>query len=264
MMKTTLKRSFLTVLLLLIIPLASLNAQDASAQADVTETTLADRWSQGGWAMYPLAILSIAGAGLIIYNCMMLRTKVLSPEGSINQLEQMSAALDVDGINQYCENTVNPVTNIFSAGMERISVDDFDPDAIQSAMDDAAGEELAAPFSMVNYLNVVANISPLVGMLGTVSGMVKAFGNIAKAGGMADPAVMANNISEALITTMSGLAVAIPCMFFYFFFKNKYGKIVAVMNRSLGDIYHTLVVTARNPDAAAAVEYTEEEYYEEG
>lgn len=264
LMKRMLHPRLLTCFFILFMAWTGLHAQAASAEeAEVTETTLMDRWEQGGWAMWPLLMLSVAGVGLIVYNFMMVRPKVLAPDGSINHLKQLSASLDIEGINQYCENTVNPVTNIFSAGMERITPQEFDPESIQSAMDDATAEELSGPFTMINFLNVVANIAPMVGMLGTVSGMVKAFGNIAKAGGMADPAVMANNISEALITTMSGLTVAIPAMFFYFFFKNKYGKIVAGMQRSIGDIYHTLVVTVRNPEAATYAA-AEEEYYEEG
>ena len=251
------------VFMLLATPVAW--GQQASAADNVQETTLMDRWNQGGWAMYPLALLSIAAFGLIVYNFIMVRKKVLTPDTSIQDLQDMAASLDVDGINDHCENNPNPVTNIFAAGMERVSAEDFDPEAIQSAMDDASAEELATPFSMINFLNIVANVAPMVGMLGTVSGMVKAFGNIAKAGGMADPATMANNISEALITTMSGLAIAIPAMIFYFFFKNKYGKLVAGMQRSLGDIYHSLVVTVRNPNAGAyqAEGYAEEGYYEE-
>lgn len=255
-----LNRLALYFLLISASALTGLHAQDASAAAGATEITMADRWEQGGWAMWPLLALSIGGVGLIVYNFMMVRRKVLAPQGSIDQLKALALNLDIDGINTYCENTVNPVTNIFAAGMERISPTDFDPAAIQLAMDDATAEELAGPFAMINFLNVVANIAPMVGMTGTVSGMVKAFGNIAASGGMADPAVMATNISEALITTMSGLVVAIPAMFFYFFFKNKYGKMVASLNRSIGDIYHTLIVTARNPEAAAYAQ--EGEVYE--
>lgn len=263
-MKQRFRSLFPAIALMLILSCAGLSAQDATAAEPDGSQSIGDYWTKGGWAMWPLLFLSVSGVGLIAYNAMMIRQKVLAPKDSINQLQQLTGTLDIDGINNYCENTNNPITNVFAAGIERITPEDFDPEAIRDAMDDAAAEELAAPYTMVNYLNVVSNVAPLVGMLGTVSGMVKAFGSIAASGGMADPAEMANNISEALITTASGLIVAIPTMLGYFFFKNKYGKIVASMTRSLGDIYYTLVVTVRNPEAAyAAAETGEEEYYEE-
>lgn len=247
--------SFTFALLTLCLCAGSLNAQEATAAdvAEVKETTLWDRFEQGGWAMWPLLGLSVGAIGLIMYNGMMIRPKVLAPEESIQQLKELAAALDIEGLNAYCEANINPITNIFAAGMERITPDEFDPESVGRAVEDATAEELAGPFSMINFLNVIANIAPMVGMLGTVSGMVKAFGNIASSGGMADPVTMANNISEALITTMSGLTVAIPAMFAYFLIKNKYGKIVAGMSRSIGGIYHVLGLAVRNPDLAASL-----------
>ena len=80
----------------------------------------------------------------------------------------------------------------------------------------------------------------MLGLLGTVSGMVKAFSSIATVG-MGQPDLLAGNISEALITTASGMLVGIPTMFFFFFFKNQYGKLVADMTMYLDDMYGDLV-----------------------
>ena len=93
---------------------------------------------------------------------------------------------------------------------------------------------------MINYLSIIASIAPMVGLLGTVSGMVKAFDAIATVG-MGQPEVLAGNISEALITTATGMLVGIPAMFFFFYFKNQYGTLVADMTMYLDDMYGDLV-----------------------
>jgi biopolymer transport protein ExbB len=79
----------------------------------------------------------------------------------------------------------------------------------------------------------------MVGLLGTVSGMVKAF-NVIESEGAGSAQALAGNISEALITTASGMIVGIPAMFFFFFFKNRYGKITSRVARVVGDLEFTL------------------------
>ena len=92
---------------------------------------------------------------------------------------------------------------------------------VNEALEERASKVLAGPLVFVQYLQVLASVSPMVGLLGTVSGMVKAFRNIA-AQGLGKPELLANNISEALITTATGLLIAIPALMAYFYFKNKY------------------------------------------
>ena len=111
--------------------------------------------------------------------------------------------------------------------------------------------ELARPFVFVNYLQVIASVSPMVGLLGTVSGMVKAFRTISEQG-MGRPELLANNISEALVTTASGLMVAIPALIAYFFFKNKYGKIAASVSQVLGRILRDVTDRHENPSDPSA------------
>ena len=85
----------------------------------------------------------------------------------------------------------------------------------------------------------------MVGMLGTVSGMIKAFRNIAL-GGMGKPELLADNISEALITTAVGLVVGIPAMFAFFFFKSRYARLTSRLARICGDLHHTLTFALTN------------------
>ncbi len=85
----------------------------------------------------------------------------------------------------------------------------------------------------------------MLGLLGTVSGMVKAF-NVIEAEGAGSAQALAGNISEALITTATGMIIGIPAMFFFFYFKNKYGKITSRVARVVGDIEFTLTKAAKS------------------
>ncbi len=208
------------------------------------EVTLLELFNAGGWAMYPLAALSIAGFGLIIYNFLVLRPKTFLVPDAVAKVEEALKSGDIEGARTICDENPAPVTNILAAGLSRIEADSVDPAAMEKAMEEFSTEEMAAPFVWVNYLQIVATLSPMVGLLGTVSGMVKAFRTIA-AQGMGQPQVLADNISEALITTASGLTIAIPAMLFYFIFKNKYGKIASSVSRLIGDLHHHFVSSLR-------------------
>ncbi len=211
-----------------------------AAPAAPDSISLMGLFNAGGWAMYPLLFLSICGVGLIIYNFMMIRPKAFLRPDLAEQLHPLMNNLQLDQAKQLCDDNPSAVTNILYSGLERVDDEHLDPEAVKEAMEESSTEELAAPFAMINYLSIVATLSPMVGLLGTVSGMIKAFRAIA-AQGMGQPQVLADNISEALITTASGLIVAIPAMFFYFFFKNRYGKIVSRVSKLTGDLYYEMI-----------------------
>ena len=113
------------------------------------------------------------------------------------------------------------MTQILEIGFTTIEEGHRSVGTVNEAMEERAGKVLAGPMVFVQYLQVLASISPMMGLLGTVSGMVKAFRNIADQG-IGKPELLANNISEALITTATGLLIAIPALMAYFYFKNKY------------------------------------------
>ncbi|MGF1531827.1 MAG: MotA/TolQ/ExbB proton channel family protein [Puniceicoccaceae bacterium] len=225
--------------------LSAQSEAQASASEEATETlTLLDYWKLGGFAMYPLLFLSSAGIGLIIYNFLAIREQQFLKIGVLNEAESKATELDFEGACEILRANPSPVTNIALAGMERANLAAFDPSSISDAMEESSTEELAGPYVYVNYLSVIASLAPMVGLLGTVLGMIKAFQQIMQ-GGVGRPQEIAGNISEALITTATGMAVGIPAMFFYFFFKNKYGRIVSRVNRAIGQFHYDFVSGVR-------------------
>lgn len=231
----------------------TLNAQETSAaevqveteDATVSSKTLIDQFKAGGWSMYPLTFFSIAGLALIVYNYIAIRPKVILSPKAAEEIDQAVEALDLDKARAICEANPSPTTNIIAAGLHRVDINNYDPEPIKEAIEEASSEELAAPFVLINYLSVVGSLSPMLGLLGTVSGMVKAF-NVIEAEGAGSAQALAGNISEALITTATGMIIGIPAMFFFFYFKNKYGKITSRVARVVGDIEFTLTKAAKS------------------
>ena len=230
----------------------SLSAQDAEEVTVEAETgpvsgdkTLIDQFKAGGWAMYPLTLLSISGFGLIVYNFLAVRPGPILKREVIEEIDKALENADIAKAKAVCEENPAPATNIISAGLVRVNVDNYEPEQVKEAIEEASSEELAGPFVLINYLSVIGSLSPMVGLLGTVSGMVKAF-NVIEAEGAGSAQALAGNISEALITTATGMIVGIPAMFFFFFFKNRYGKITSRVGRLVGDLQFTLNKAIQN------------------
>jgi biopolymer transport protein ExbB len=219
--------------------------QTATRASDVTFWGL---YKQGGWAMIPLTLLSVAAVGLIVYGFMAVRTeKMLSPQ-LVSQLQTSLDGLNIDEASNMCAGNPSLLTNILQAGLQRISDGVLDVPSMEKAMEEASIEESAAGLKPINYLSIIAQIAPMLGLLGTVSGMIKAFQKIGM-GGMGDPELLAADIGEAMITTGAGLVVGIPAMFFYFYLKGTYLTNMSRLSRMLGNLAHALVVASRRSSA---------------
>lgn len=213
---------------------------EAAAQQGMQQNqSLIDMFKAGGWAMYPLTFLSISGFGLIVYNFLAVKPEPILKSQLTGEINEALKGLDIEKAKSICAENPAPTTNIINAGLTRVNVDHFEPEPVKEAIEEASAEELASPYVLINYLSVIGSLSPMVGLLGTVSGMVKAF-NVIQAEGAGSAQELAGNISEALITTASGMIIGIPAMFFFFYFKNRYGKITSRVGRVVGDLQFTL------------------------
>ena len=106
---------------------------------------------------------------------------------------------------------------------------------VEDAMADFTARENRSYMTMIGYLGVIAQVAPMLGLMGTVSGMIGAF---AKLRGLESPdaSVLAGNISEALITTLSGLIIAIPAILFFFVLRNRLNRLVADSHEAASDM----------------------------
>ena len=210
---------------------AAARAQEAGGEVQMM--TIADMLKQGGWAMWPLGAFSVATLFFIVRNSLLLRPKTLLRADLKPEIETKLAARDLAGVREICQANPSLMTSVLDAGLERISESDFDPAHVMEAIEEAGNEQMVTFMKPINYLSIIGGTAPMLGLLGTVSGMIKAFQTIA-AGGMGKPELLAGNIGEALITTAAGLIIAIPAMIGYFIFKNNFIKHMSTMGRMVG------------------------------
>jgi biopolymer transport protein ExbB len=230
------------------VPLFAQEVADAvAAVAAPSKTTFMDILKQGGMLMYPLAICFIATLGLGVYGFIIARDKkMLTPE-LIPPLDDALSSLNIGQAKTTCASNPGLMTNILGAGLQRLGEQEIfldDISSMEKAMEEASIEETASGLKSISYLSIIAQISPMLGLLGTVSGMIKAFQKIGE-GGMGKPELLAGNIGEAMVTTATGLIIGIPAMFLYFYLKGKYNTNVTRLGRVLGNLLHTLTVAIK-------------------
>ncbi len=217
---------------------------DVTAGIEVAsaDLTFGEMFRVGGWVMWPLLVCSVALIALTLYNLLAIRAQRLLQPEIVKNVDKAVGRLDLDEAVRLCEERPSPMTNILKAGLIRGAGGEVDVLMIEKGMEEASPGETASVLLPINYISVVAVISPMLGLLGTVSGMISAFRKMALSG-MGRPELFADSISEALITTASGLVIGIPAMVIYFFFKYRYTAIISEISRVAGNVLKTLTMT---------------------
>lgn len=174
--------------------------------------------AKGGIIMIPIGLASLIGVAIIIERLLYYR-RIGVDEGKF--MARLTATLDTGHYDEalaICGAADSPITNLMRAGIENRH---RSAEAIKEAILDAASLEVPKLERYLSALGTVANISPLLGLLGTVTGIINAFGVIGRFGMVGDPSLLARGISEALITTAAGLIVSIPATIFYNYLLSK-------------------------------------------
>jgi biopolymer transport protein ExbB len=152
---------------------------------------------------------------------------------------QMMVKGEVRKALEICRENPSLFTITFGAGLERCMKDEVDFDKVKESVEEASVEQMAGLMKPIDYLSIIGAIAPMLGLLGTVSGMIKAFHTMGTQG-MGKPEMLAANIGEALITTATGLIIAIPAMLFFFYFKKGFNKTLATLGRHIGFLFDAL------------------------
>ena len=155
-----------------------------------------------------IAVLSIAGLTLIIQGFIKNRASVFMPESTTNLIRDMIATRRFKELIDFTERDPSFISKAINPALKRAP--SFS--AMKEAMETAIGEQTAEQFRRIEYLNIIGNLGPLLGLLGTVLGMIKAFQAVASTGGQADVGALSEGISIALTHTFLGLFLAVPCL----------------------------------------------------
>ncbi len=177
---------------------------------------------KGGFVIYPLLLCSIVGLAIVIEKIISLRRKkVIVPE-IVNVLDNIKGPGDIGLALSICEKHKGPFANIIRVGLESRHLP---KDDIKETLNDFGRQEVHNLERGLVILETVAGIAPLMGLLGTVVGILKVF-NVISVMGVGQATAMAGGISEALITTIFGLSIGIPAVVGYNFFTNKAESLV--------------------------------------
>ena len=247
----------LGVLLVTILIMPHGFAQDAAdAAGDVAKKrTALDYIKDAGIWMVPLGICSMAMIALVVYNFMQLTAAKFAPA-------ELKMAL-LDHMQNCRVRSAIEVSSTSPTYLGRMSanslphVDATEPETLgREAVEDAMAEftirENAGHMTWISYLGLLGQIAPMLGLLGTVVGMLGAFSTLSVSGG-ADPSALAGDIGLAMVTTASGLIIAIPSVFFFFFFKNRLNKMVSDCHLAASDMMDASIAAVNADQQMAKV-----------
>ncbi|MCB1053982.1 MAG: MotA/TolQ/ExbB proton channel family protein [Acidobacteria bacterium] len=207
---------------------------------------------QGGIVMWLLLIMSIIALAVIIERFIALwRAKINVNEFLAKIRKALIVNRSVREAIKVCEQYRGPVASIMKAGLLKYGQPKED---VEKTIENAAVFEMGRLERGLTVLATVANVAPLLGFLGTVTGMIKSFDALAAAG-LSNPALVANGIKEALLTTAGGLFVAIPVQVMYNYFMSRINKFVRDIETAANMLMETFVEMERSgitAEAAAA------------
>ena len=198
-------------------PAAAAPGADAAAPAGAPQVTFSDMIMKGGFVMIFLGIASVCMVWFGIEGFVILRTAKLAPPALVARLKEAFKAGNYQEAWNICKANKCFLSNVLGNGLERIG---RNKDAVEFIVEETAIREANDLKTNTTYLSVIGVVSPMIGLTGTVWGMIGAF-NALGANGISDPKALAGKIGEVLIATMSGLVVAVPAFIFFYILRSR-------------------------------------------
>jgi biopolymer transport protein ExbB len=193
---------------------------------------------KGGFMMIPIALCSLIALAILVERLFSLRRMRINTGTFVLQVKNMLLRKKVEEAVMLCKDTPGPIAAITQAGLLKHN---RPREEIKDAIEGAAKTQVYHLERYLGILGTIAAIAPLIGFLGTVTGMIKAFMDIQNLGGNVDASVLAGGIWEALITTAAGLSVGIPALIFYNWLQSKVELHVFEMQESSNELMDVLL-----------------------
>ena len=179
----------------------------------------------GGWLMLPIILCSIVAMAIIVERLWSLRSQRVVPENLVAQVWQLHRDNAITDAHIKTIKDGSPLGRILAAGIINRR---HSREIMKETIEEVGRQVVHELERYLNTLGTIASISPLLGLLGTVIGMIKVFSAITLVG-VGNPGVLAGGISEALITTATGLSVAIPSLMFHRYLSGRVDRLVVIM-----------------------------------
>ena len=212
-------------------------AEDVVVEKAPRQVTLMLMVWWGGWILWITMGLGFIALVMAIYFALTVTPTREVPSNFARRALTQIRAGDLRGAYQLCEGREELLAKVVRAGLKASGHDRY---VIQEAMESEGERGITALWQKISYLNNIGTTAPLLGLLGTVWGMVLAFSNIAADDAQVRGMVVAENVSKALITTVGGLVVAIPCMVVYYFLRGRVIRIVAEVEAQASEVVELL------------------------
>ncbi|MBO4709774.1 MAG: MotA/TolQ/ExbB proton channel family protein [Kiritimatiellae bacterium] len=235
-------------------PASAAAAEAANAPADVAapaedgeapkEISGVDQWKlywqQGGNTMYFIALLSILGIGCALERFFNLRRSRVVPDGFTAKVIELWKAGKIDDVASLCRSSKSMLSRVVETMLQHKDSKDYNE--VKMFAEDKVGRELRLENRKAAMLSTAATLSPLLGLFGTVVGLLGAFGTVAAMGEMGDASVLADDIGKALVTTVAGLAVSMPCLFVFGIIKNRLNLYAVLLEEEVADLVNQIFV----------------------
>ena len=210
--------------------------------AEQTGISWRDIVKSGGSLMYVLAAMSVLAVAFIIYFLVVLRSTAIAPRGLQRDLVDKIRSGALDEARRLCESHACPLSAVALAAIDHMrAVPDAESFLLKDVIQDVGTREADGIQGQTQYLMDIAVIAPMVGFLGTVIGMLRAFSAVALDIAKAKPMLLAAGVSQALVTTVFGLIIAIPSMAFYAYFRRRASRLVAHLEGASSEMLTALL-----------------------
>lgn len=196
---------------------ASPSPSAAAGETKASSKTLWDQIKEGGWVMFPIAACSIFTVYLIGDGVIRTGVKKVCPAEHENTVKGLFRQGDYVGAYNYCKSNPSPLTNVLRVGISLLGDGKL---AVEEGVMGEMAKENGRLQTWISYLSVIGVCTPMIGLLGTVTGMIKAFATLGSSG-IGDPSSLAAAIGEVLVATASGLFIAIPAFGAFYYLRNR-------------------------------------------
>ena len=196
----------------------------------------------GGWVMIVLSVLSLGMTALIVYLFARLRVGRLIPKNFLDEAIAQLRRGNTGVVKTACEGKSNIAARILSAYTEKAGVG---PLPAKEAVEITARQEVSSLWSSISFLSDIAAVAPMLGLLGTVIGMIEAFNAIAFQTAVVKPILLAGGVSKAMVTTAAGLVIAIIAMIFFSVFRQRVQNITNMIEVMTSEVLELPPRTAK-------------------
>ncbi|HEY2342733.1 MAG TPA: MotA/TolQ/ExbB proton channel family protein, partial [Chthoniobacteraceae bacterium] len=215
---------------------ATLHADEPGAKPQVVEKTLLQQIVDGGWVMWPIGLCSILTLYFIGDGVIRTKKSKVLPDLHVNNVKNLFRQGNYTGAFQYCKANPSPFTNVCRVAVSQLGEGKV---AVEEGMIAELAKENARMQTQISYLSVIGVCAPMIGLLGTVTGMIRAF-KVLGANGIGDPSQLSQAIGEVLVATASGLFIAIPAFGAFYFLRNRAGKAIHDIQDTMATLFRKM------------------------